>query len=676
MGADIHLLRPYWLLAAVPALVLLVWLWRRPRALTLWERVVDAHLLPYLLVGTDQRPVRWPLTLLGFGWLLAVLALAGPAWERLPQPLYTTSAAQVVVLDLSPSMNAADLRPSRLARARFEILDLLNAQGGGQTGLLAFGPEPFVVSPLTWDAQTIAAQVPNLTTDLLPVQGARNTARALAAAGELLARAGPHRGDIILVTDGLSAVSEVRVAVRALVEAGHRVSVLAVGTVAGAPAFVPGAALGDGGFAREAGGAVSVERLPEQDLREIADLGRGRYVQAQPGDADTRALADLGAMQAEAFEDPALKSDQWREEGPWLLLVLLPLAALAFRRGWLLPVLACVLILPAPRSAALGWSDLWWRADQQALRMLEAGADRAAAESFDDPAWRAAARYRAGEFERALDDLSSLGDDPRADYNRGNALARLGRLDEAIAAYDRVLARDPDHADARHNRAVVEALRDRPPESPRQPQDPGDEGGEGEGEAGADASPGGPEGPSDEPRQTPDADGSTESGAADQETSAGAEGASGTESERSAGGAGEDPTAGDPGDRAGPLEEGPDPGASRSAPPQGPASSPQPSASAPSSASEGTPGDLAEVEDVRLPEQADPGEGPAPAGAGSASDDSGAAPGDRAAQASSPLERERQQSLEAQLRRVPDDPGGLLRQRFLLQHLRRQGRLP
>jgi hypothetical protein len=117
-------------------------------------------------------------------------------------------------------------------------------------------------------------------------------------------------------------------------------------------------------------------------------------------------------------EAPSLESDQWREEGPWLLLALLPLAALAFRRGWLVPMLACAIILPPTPGWAFGWSDLWWRADQQAARQLEAGAEAAAAARFQDPAWRAAASYRAGDYARALAALADV-PDPEADYNRG-----------------------------------------------------------------------------------------------------------------------------------------------------------------------------------------------------------------------------------------------------------------
>ena len=259
MPFDLYFLRPLWFLALLP----LPWLlWRLARVnpgAEAWRGLVDAHLLAHLLVEEGARARRLPRVLLTLGWLLGVTALAGPVWERLPAPLYQAQAQRVIILDLSPDMDAQDLTPSRLARARFEILDLLAAAAEGETALLAYGAEPFVVSPLTQDAATIAAQVPDLETALLPVRGPKRTDLALEAAGGLLKRSGSPEGDIILVTADPERPEAVRAQVARLRDQGYRTSVLGLGTEKGAP--VPRA---EGPFpADDQGGIRLTRRTPD-----------------------------------------------------------------------------------------------------------------------------------------------------------------------------------------------------------------------------------------------------------------------------------------------------------------------------------------------------------------------------------------------------------------------------
>ena len=323
----------------------------------------------------------------------------------------------------------------------------------GQTALLAFGAEPFIVSPLTTDAATIAAQVPNLETDLMPLRGAKRVDLALEEAGELLRRAGSMEGEVILVTDGLERPDASRSAARELLADGFRVSVLGVGTETGAP--IP---VAEGGFLTDEQGAIELPRLEPDVLASVAAAGGGRYVTATAADADVEALipADGGRRSASGVEQDA-RADQWREEGPWLLLVLLPVAVLGFRRGWLSPLVLLLLVAPPPPVLAFGWEDLWLRPDQQAANDFSAGEHARAAEQFRRPDWRAAARYEAGDYERALQTLETL-EGTEASYNRGNALAHLGDYERAIAEYERALAEIPDHEDARHNRDLLQRL--------------------------------------------------------------------------------------------------------------------------------------------------------------------------------------------------------------------------
>jgi len=449
MPAELHLLRPLWLLTLLPFAGLLWLWWRRRGSGGDWQRICDPALLPHLLIRGAAAAPRWPLLLIGLGGGLGILALAGPVWHKVDQPVFRETSALVIALDLSRSMDSPDLAPSRLVRARLKLLDILERRREGQTALLVFADQAFAVTPLTDDTDTIASLAGALETGLMPGQGS-SPDQALEKARELLSQAGARQGHVLLITDSPGDERTTQVIAR-LRDEGHRLHLLGVGTPEGAPIPVAG-----GGFLKDAKGAIVIPTLDEPALKHLAQVGGGRYARLSVDNQDLNYL--LQAIDARPIEQQAertdLRVDRWREEGPWLLLLLLPLAALAFRRGYL--GLAVMLLLPVPDPAqALDWQGLWQRPDQQAVALLQAGQAAAAAERFADPGWKAAAHYRAGDYEQTVAALDGL-QDPESLYNKGNALARAGRLEEALEAYDRALAQAPGHADATYNRKLVE----------------------------------------------------------------------------------------------------------------------------------------------------------------------------------------------------------------------------
>lgn len=447
---DFHFIRPWWLLMLLPVVVALLRLWWRSGSESAWRAVVSPELLPHLLLDEDPRLSRWPLLVTFVGFLLTILALAGPTWERLPQPVFSNQSSLVVALDLSRSMDARDIRPSRLRSARFKVEDILHLRKEGQTALIVFAGAPFTVSPLTDDAKTITAQLPALTTDIMPVQGS-NTAAAIRHAVELLQQAQQLTGKILLVTDGVNLAASVDEAKKA-VDLGYQVSVLGVGTEEGAP--IPAR----NGVIKDAQGNIVIAALKENALTEVAQAGHGRYVRMTLDDSDIHSLAlvDADHNVTAAGDTTDREIARWQDFGPWLLLGVLPLAALAFRKGILL--LALVMVMPLPGRVEAGWwSDLWSRPDQQGQRWLEQEQPDRAAQVFQNPDWKASALYRAGDYE-AAEKLWSDAQDANARYNLGNALAREGELEQAIAAYDEALEKNPDLEDARANRELLKKL--------------------------------------------------------------------------------------------------------------------------------------------------------------------------------------------------------------------------
>jgi Ca-activated chloride channel homolog len=465
--AEFHFLRPWWL-ALLPVAIWLIWQVVRGRAVGGgWRALVDPALRAHVLAEPEVlRESRWPLIALAACGVLALVALAGPTWERLPVPAFRSEEALVVALDLSRSMDAGDVEPSRIARARLKVLDLLERRTAGQTALVVFSTHAFTVTPLTTDTRTISSLVGAVNTSIMPTQGS-SLASGLSKSASLLRQTGLRTGDILAITDADVVPADVDLAGKLRGE-GYKVSVLAVGTEQGAP--IPRA---EGGFVTDSQGAVVVPQLDVAGLQRVAAGGGGRFARLAPDDRDLAALfppAALPGAASLASQSDEQKADIWRDRGGWLVVALLPLLALSFRRGWIAGW-AVLLLLPTPRAHAFDWASLWHRPDQRGYEALQQEQNERAAQLFEDPQWRSAAEYRAQKFPESATSLTGI-DTPDGNYNRGNALARAGQLEDAIAAYDRALELDPQHADAAYNRDLVKDYLEKhpPPQKQDQPQ--------------------------------------------------------------------------------------------------------------------------------------------------------------------------------------------------------------
>jgi Ca-activated chloride channel family protein len=323
-----HFLHPYCLLALPPLLALAVWLARRRGREGAWAAVLDGELLSALRLS-DGAMGRSPWILIAILWTLAVLALAGPAWRRQVTPAYRAPGAWLVALDLSPSMDATDVQPSRVARARIAIQALLSAAHDARVGLVAFAGEAYTVAPLTSDVATVRNLAQPLAPSLMPESGHR-LAPALADAGRLLQASPGEDRQIIVLTDGLDDPAQALLAAQQLHRRGIDVSVIGVGTSTGAPQ--PD---GNGGFVRNGSGQVVVSRLDAGLLQRIATAGGGRYATLSSLPQLIAHLQRAGSRRmSSGVAAPRVRLASWLDEGVWLLPPLLLLAALLARRGW------------------------------------------------------------------------------------------------------------------------------------------------------------------------------------------------------------------------------------------------------------------------------------------------------------------------------------------------------
>ena len=334
-----HFERPLWLLALPLLLALAVWLARRQTAAGSWTALVDAPLRDALRLpeATSPRGTLWPW--LAGAWTLAVLALAGPTWQREPATAHAVPDAWVLVLDLSPSMGATDVAPQRSSRARYAIEDLLRAAHGARIGLVVFGDEAYTVTPLTDDIATVRGLARPLAPGLLPGEG-DHLAPALSMAQQLLERTSARGGHVVVLTDGCADLPAARSAAQALSQRGTPVDVLAIGALktAGGPRAAPAAQATSPSAA-----AAEVDRPAPEAPPQVAPPDRAQLQSlAQAGGGRVFELGDMPALtaqlQAQASRDAAplagAEAARWRDAGVWLLPPLLLLAAMLARRGW------------------------------------------------------------------------------------------------------------------------------------------------------------------------------------------------------------------------------------------------------------------------------------------------------------------------------------------------------
>ena len=509
---DFHFIRPLWLLLIPVLLFLTYWLSLQGKRQTGFEQWIDADLLHHLVTDDNAnsredniddnkkgnthkttkainhlfaRPIY---TLLAGAWLIACIALAGPTWEKLPQPLQQSEQAMVIILDLSPSMRATDNKPSRIVRARLKIKDLLSQRKDGLTALIVYAGEAHTVTPLTDDTKTIANLLSTLTPGLLPIPGS-NIEMAMTMARTLVADSGIQHAAYVVLTDGIDpkAISSIERTLKQ--QAQQTLFIMGIGTPEGAP--IPSDSSGNNSsqnnssqsnFLRDGDNNIIQAARNDAVLQEVASAVNGHYLPLQASDDDINFI--LQSIERPAFQNPTGENDsqremdQWEEFAPLLLLLFLPLFALMFRRGWLLSLMVILLpaTLPEPVYAqtidqakaetptatkSTLWNELWRNKNQQGQQAFEQQDYPTAEKHFNSSKnhqWQGSAAYKNKDYQAAADAFAK-GNTATDDYNRGNALGQLQQYDDAIAAYDSALKKDPTLSDAKKNKEIIEQIK-------------------------------------------------------------------------------------------------------------------------------------------------------------------------------------------------------------------------
>ena len=485
-----HFLRPEWFAAIIPLLLLVILIRKATAKQSGWQSVIPSHLYQYMVIGKTEVGAKPPIMLLAIAWFVSVIALAGPTWERLPQPVYQLKMGHVIVIDMSLSMRATDMTPDRLTRAKYKAIDLVNAIGEGEMGLVAYAGDAFVISPLTEDAANITTLIPSLSPEIMPVPGS-DPLLGIESAAALLTNAGYNSGMIYWITDGieLAQQNELQEYVASI---PFTLNALTVGTAEGAPIRQQ-----SGELLKDHTGSIVIPKLNDDAVKGVVKTSGGRFESFTSNDTDIEALAAISLLDKgnseEDEEDSNIQGDQWKEVGPYLVVLLLPLAAFAFKRGLVFLLLVGLLSPPVMQKAhALQGSDVaserqsgiensaqpkslsWWQKpfmndNQEALNSYQRGKYKDAVSQFDDKLWKASSLYKSGEYERALAAFENI-PGPESLYNQGNALAKLGKLEKAIEKYELALQEAPDFEDAKANKKIIEDLLEQQAQQEKQNQ--------------------------------------------------------------------------------------------------------------------------------------------------------------------------------------------------------------
>ncbi|WFR97579.1 VWA domain-containing protein [Rhizobium tumorigenes] len=467
MIEDFHFIRPWWLMSMILPTAILWLASRSTDVRSQWKTMIAPHLLDRLVVeagrGSRIRPSWLLATVLAF----ASFGAAGPTWQREAPPFVEDIAPLVIAVDLSPTMDAIDVTPSRIERAKLKIKDIIATRGGARTGVVAYSGSAHVVLPLTEDASLIETYTDALATRIMPDAG-KDTANALELAGQMLSRE-QSSGTILFVTDGVEAT-----AFDAFKrERADGLIVLGIGTAEGGPVKA------GGGFLNDATGARVSAKLDVAALKSLHNVAGADVATSTDDDTDVRWIAQR--VRNQFAQKLATEGDRWRDMGWWLVVPLALLFCLSFRKGWVVRVsvlLLSVRLLMPVQAEAGEFTDMWLTPDQQGRIAYDRGDYPAAAARFSDPMWRGVAFYRAGKFSDAVDAFASV-DSAESWYDQGNAFLHLSKFEEAVAAYRKALDKRKGWPEARDNLAIADRLlkiqKDKDQDQPEEPNEKPDQ---------------------------------------------------------------------------------------------------------------------------------------------------------------------------------------------------------
>ncbi len=420
-----HFLRPKALWLFIPLLAIIIILIAGNVESSKRKKMIAPTLRPFMFSKRSPYAIIFPMLLFAIGMSCMILALAGPTWKKRDIPGEKIPSVVMISLDLSKSMMATDIQPSRLERAKMKISDFLDADPRARVGLVAFAGTPHTVLPFTSDYKLIKHHAVSLYNWEMPVQGTNMALNINLIDTMMLHIEAPST--IVLMTDDIS--DNDAVLLNDFVNNSiHRMEILLFSTPEGA--HVPGVS---GVVSKQSPAALNNLRqnekinittitLDKSDVEGISERIKEKLIYEKKGEKDTKDWDDMGLL---------------------LVIPALIITAFWFRKGWTVQwcIIPFTLFFFASCSVDSKHPDWWYTKEYQGEYWYKKGNYEKAAELFQDNQHKAAAYFKAGDYQSAAvllaDDSTAVGQ-----YNYGLALTKLGLYDDAITAFQQAGEKD------------------------------------------------------------------------------------------------------------------------------------------------------------------------------------------------------------------------------------------
>jgi len=458
-----------WLWFIVPVALIYLYGFKKVR-----KRLTAFALFMPKLMGSlklSRRRVLLKLAFISLALGFMFVALAKPRWGFEWQMVQMKGSDVIIAVDVSRSMLATDVNPSRIERARREIIDLLDMVKGDRVGIIAFAGGAYVHCPLTSDYGTVKKLLEYLDPRLIRTQGTA-IGEALLAASDSLGEASPESSKgraVILISDGEDESPVSKEVISKLKSNAIRVYTVGVGKTEGAPIPEDG-----GGFKKDSQGRVVLSKLDEAELKRIASATGGMYSRSVSGDMDLASIYQRGILgKTDETEFDEQKRKIWYERFQWFILVaiILLVAEVFISEYRLVLVLLSFIWFQSYTDTAVADEISTAEESYRENKFLEAK-DKFERLEIQNPdelkhAYnKGISSYRLKDYDAARQAFakSSSSEDKqlssRSMYNLGNTEAQLKNYDGAISSYEEALKIDPKFKEAQENLGIVKQLKE------------------------------------------------------------------------------------------------------------------------------------------------------------------------------------------------------------------------